>query len=193
LREALLERMKSQGVAFDPTLAVIEAAVDTAQGKTDPLDHLLVQQVAPAKLIASSKKLLTSPEFARFRATWAEFGFDLKIAEQNVAAAHRAGVMLVMGTDSGNPQLIHGPAIHRELQLWVEAGVSPEAALAAATYNNAKLLRIDSHEGLIRKGYDANLLLVDGNPLKDISATEHISAVIFKGERINRSDLFDQP
>jgi imidazolonepropionase-like amidohydrolase len=78
------------------------------------------------------------------------------------------------------------------LQLWVQAGISPEAALQAATYNNAKLLRIDNRAGLIKKGYDANLLLVDGNPLKDISATQHIAAVIFKGERINRSQLFDQ-
>lgn len=193
LTEALLARMKAQGVTFDPTLAVVEAIVDTAQGKTGPLDHSLVQQVTPTKLLESTKKLIPSPDFASLRAAYGVFGFDLKVAQQNLAAASRAGVMLAMGTDSGNPQLIHGPAIHRELQLWVEAGVSPQAALQAATYNNAKLLRIDSHEGLIRKGYDANLLLVDGNPLKDISATEHISGVIFKGEEINRSELFAKP
>jgi imidazolonepropionase-like amidohydrolase len=46
--------------------------------------------------------------------------------------------------------------------------------------------------GLIKKGYQANLLLVDGNPLKDISVTERISMVMFKGERVDRSELFDQ-
>ena len=101
--------------------------------------------------------------------------------------------MLVTGTDSGNPQMIHGPGIHRELQLWVEAGIPPEAALRAATYNGAKLLRVDDRMGLIRKGYEANLLLVDGNPLKDISVTERISMVVFKGERLDRTELFDQP
>jgi imidazolonepropionase-like amidohydrolase/ABC-type multidrug transport system permease subunit len=193
LTEALLARMKAQGVAFDPTLAVYEAIEDSVQGKTDPLDHSLVQQVAPPRLLESTRKTIASPEFADFRAGFATYGFDLKLAEQNLAAAARAGVTLTMGTDSGNPQLIHGPAIHRELQLWVEAGLSPAAALEAATYTNAKLLRIDSHEGLIRKGYDANLLLVDGNPLKEISSTEHIAGVFFKGEHINRSELFDQP
>jgi imidazolonepropionase-like amidohydrolase/ABC-type multidrug transport system permease subunit len=193
LTEALLARMKAQGVAFDPTLAVYEAIEDSVQGKTDPLDHSLVQQVAPPRLLESTRKTIASPEFADFRAGFAAYGFDLKLAEQNLAAAARAGVMLTMGTDSGNPQLIHGPAIHRELQLWVEAGLSPAAALEAATYTNAKLLRIESHEGLIRKGYDANLLLVDGNPLKEISSTEHIAGVFFKGEHINRSELFDQP
>ncbi len=193
LTPALVARMKAQGVAFDPTLTVAESIVDTALGKTDPLDRSLVQQVAPPKLLESTRKLIPSPQFTDFRALYGSFGFNLKVAEENLAAASHAGVMLVMGTDSGNPQLIHGPAIHRELQLWVEAGLTPEAALEAATYNNARLLRIDSHQGLIKKGYDADLVLVDGNPLKDISATEHIAAVIFKGERLNRAELFDQP
>jgi len=54
------------------------------------------------------------------------------------------------------------------------------------------LLRAGRRIGLIHKGYEANLLLVDGDPLQDISATEHISAVIFKGERINRGQLLTE-
>jgi imidazolonepropionase-like amidohydrolase len=100
--------------------------------------------------------------------------------------------MLVAGTDAGNPLVFHGPGIHREMQLWVAAGVAPAVALQAATYNNARLLRADNRIGLIRKGYEASLLLIDGNPLQDISATEHISMVLFKGERVDRSELFNQ-
>jgi imidazolonepropionase-like amidohydrolase len=98
----------------------------------------------------------------------------------------------VTGTDAGNPQMIHGPGIHRELQLWVAAGIPPSVALQAATYNGARLLRVDNRIGLIRKGYEASLLLVDGNPLQDISATERIQMVMFKGERVDRTELFDQ-
>ncbi len=58
--------------------------------------------------------------------------------------------------------------------------------------NAAKLLRADKRIGSIRQGLDADLLLVDGNPLQDIAATERISLVIYKGERIGRSALFDQ-
>src|SRR5207244_7569492 len=105
---------------------------------------------------------------------------------------YRSGAMLVAGTDSGLPMTVHGPAIHRELQLWVEAGLPPAAALQGATYNAARLLHADQRIGLIRKGYDASLLLVDGNPLQDISATERISIVFFKGERVNRADIFEQ-
>jgi imidazolonepropionase-like amidohydrolase len=117
----------------------------------------------------------------------------MTICNQNLLAAMRAGVILVTGSDSGNPAILHGPAVHRELQLWVEAGVPTAVALQAATYNGAQLLRASNRMGLIKKGYDASLLLVDGNPLKDISVTERISMVMFKGERIDRSELFDLP
>ncbi|HLX45904.1 MAG TPA: amidohydrolase family protein [Bryobacteraceae bacterium] len=189
----LLARMKEAGVTFDPTLAVMEAIIATGEGKTDLLDRSMVQQAAPPRLLAATKKMIASQELESMRAAFRVFPFHLETGKQSLAAAYRAGVMLVTGTDSGNPQMIHGPGIHRELQLWVEAGVPPEAALRAATYNGAKLLRVDDRMGLIRKGYEANLLLVDGNPLKDISATERISTVVFKGELLDRTDLFDQP
>ena len=78
------------------------------------------------------------------------------------------------------------------MQLWVQAGISPAVALQAATYNAAKLLRVANRIGAIHPGNDADLLLVDGNPLQDITATERISLVVFKGERIDRSELFSQ-
>ena len=186
--QALFDRMKQTGTAYDPTLTVVEAFNAVANKKTDPIDRSLVQQVGPAKLIEDTKKMiLTSGIDEGFRG-WT---FSLDLAKQNLVAAMHAGVMLVAGTDAGNPEVIHGPGIHREMQLWVEAGVPPAVALQAATYNNAKLLRADDRIGLIKKGYEASLLLVDGNPLKDISSTEHISAVFFKGEHIDRKELFE--
>jgi imidazolonepropionase-like amidohydrolase len=82
--------------------------------------------------------------------------------------------------------------MHHELQLWVQAGIPAQAALMAATANGAKLLRAADRFGAIRKGLEADLLLVDGNPLEDIAATERISLVVFKGERIRRAELFRQ-
>jgi imidazolonepropionase-like amidohydrolase len=88
--------------------------------------------------------------------------------------------------------VIHGPTVQRELELWVQAGIPPAVALQAATYNAARLLRADKQIGSIQQGNDADLLVVDGNPLEDITATERISLVVFKGERVERSELFDQ-
>jgi imidazolonepropionase-like amidohydrolase len=74
----------------------------------------------------------------------------------------------------------------------VKAGIPQRVALQAATYNAARLLRAQDPFGLIQKGHDADLLLVEGDPLQDIDATERISLVIYKGERLNRSRLFEQ-
>jgi imidazolonepropionase-like amidohydrolase len=185
---ALFARMKQAAVTYDPTLAVYEASIAASQGKTDLLDRSLVQQVGPPALLQGTKKRLSSPRSAPARA----YSPNLELARQNLLAAQRAGVMLVTGTDSGNPLMIHGPGVHRELQLWVEAGVPPAAALQAATYNGARLLRAGHRIGLIHKGYEASLLLVDGNPLQDIGATERISMVVFKGERVDRTELLKQ-
>jgi imidazolonepropionase-like amidohydrolase len=114
---------------------------------------------------------------------------SLEIASDNLRRAYAAGVTLVTGSDAGNLLVIHGPTVQRELQLWVAAGVPPAAALQAATFNSARLLKQDHRIGLLKKGYDANLLVIDGNPLQDISTLERISMIVFLGERVNRADL----
>ncbi|HML16919.1 MAG TPA: amidohydrolase family protein [Bryobacteraceae bacterium] len=190
--EKLFARMKQMGVTYDPTLTVGEAFEDLARGHADPLERSLVEQVGPPALIQSTKRILISEQGSAIRQGFANFPMSLEQGKQNLLAAWRAGVALVAGTDSGNPLLIHGPAIHRELQLWVSAGVPAAVALEAATHGAAKLLRADQRIGLMETGYEASLLLADGNPLQDIGSTEHVSMVLFKGQRVDRTELVDQ-
>jgi imidazolonepropionase-like amidohydrolase len=185
-------KMATQGVAYDPTLSVIEAFAQFSEGKTDLLDRSLVAQASPANLIQNTKKQINSPAVMKAREAMKSYPVDLQKAGDNLLRAYKAGVLVVTGSDAGNMLVLHGPTVHRELQLWVQAGIPAKDALQAATYSAAKLLRADNRMGLIRKGYEANILIVDGNPLQDISATERISIVFFKGERIDRSGLFDQ-
>jgi imidazolonepropionase-like amidohydrolase len=192
ISEALFARMKQAGTTYDPTLSVMEALADTGAGKTDLLDLSLVQQVGPRKLLDATKKALVSPQFESMREAFRGLHTGLDFGKQNLAAAYRDGVTLIAGTDSGNFQVIHGPAIHRELQLWVQAGIPPEVALQAATYNAARALGAGDRLGLLRKGYDGSVLLLNGNPLKDIAATEQISMILFKGEHVDRPELFKQ-
>ena len=128
--EALFARMKAMGVTFDPTLSVMEAMQAYVAGKTDLLDRSLVQQVVPRQFLAQVKDSLNSPGTQAARKAIGAYPFRLDLAKQNLAAAYRAGVTLVTGTDAGNPMVVHGPGVHRELQLWVEAGIPPAAALA---------------------------------------------------------------
>lgn len=180
-------KMKAAGTSYDPTLMVIEGVTAWEAGNAAPLDRSLVQQVGPANLLRDTKAALKPREgFGK------QLGFTLETGMRNLKQAYESGVTLVTGTDAGNMLTLHGPTVHRELQLWVKAGIPAKVALQAATYNAAKLLGAGDRIGLIAPGRDATLLLVDGNPLDDISATERISVILFKGERFRRQDLFEQ-
>ncbi len=191
LPDTLLARMVRQGVFLDPTLTVAEGYSQYFSGRAEALNNSLVEQTVPASVLQGTRDFVSSGKGAD-AAKVAVFQAALEQASANLRRAWKAGVPLVAGSDSGNPLTFHGPSLHHELQLWVKAGIPPEVALIAATSNGARLLRADKRFGYVRKGLEANLLLVDGNPLQDISATERISMVMFKGERIRRPELFDQ-
>jgi imidazolonepropionase-like amidohydrolase len=188
---AVLQKMAREGIYLDPTLAVSEAYCQFYAGKPDALNNSLVEQVVPAGILKATREFLASGKGVD-AARSAIFAGALDRARANLLRAWKAGVPLVAGSDSGNPLVFAGPSMHHELQLWVQAGIPAAVALQAATGNAAKLLRVGNRIGAIREGMDADLLLVDGNPLQDISVTERISLVVFKGERVRRADLFDQ-
>lgn len=108
--------------------------------------------------------------------------------KENVRRLHDAGVVLVAGTDSGLPNVIHGAALHRELQALVASGFTPAEALASATSIAAKVLLPEEHVGVIEPGARADLLLVEGDPLEDIAALEHLVGVWRAGRRVARGD-----
>jgi imidazolonepropionase-like amidohydrolase/ABC-type multidrug transport system permease subunit len=188
--DAVLARMAKEGVYLDPTLGVGEAYTQFYAGRGDTLSRSLVQQTVSAELLKSTRDFLSAGG-GKDAARSDLFAQSLNTARANLLRAWKAGVPLVMGTDSGNPLVFPGASLHRELQLWVEAGIPPAVALEAATLHGARLVRADTRFGAIRTGLEADLVLVDGNPLEDITATERISLVVFRGERLRRSGLFD--
>jgi imidazolonepropionase-like amidohydrolase/ABC-type multidrug transport system permease subunit len=189
--DSVLAHMARQGIYYDPTLGVTEAYANYYAARADSLNNSLVQQTVLGSLLKGTRDFLASGKSVD-AAKEAIFTHAFDECRANLMRAWKAGVPLVMGTDAGNPLVFHGPSMHHELQLWVQAGIPAEVALQAATVNAAKLLRAASRIGAIRKGLDADLLMVDGNPLQDIAATERISLVMFKGERLRRPELFDQ-
>ncbi len=184
--------MAKNGITYDPTLSVGEAFPQFAAGKLDLMNRSLVQQVVPAKILASTRRMIQSPESVAMRKSIGDYPVDMNIARDNLMRAWKAGVTLVTGSDAGNMLVFHGPTIQHEIALWVEAGIPVSVAIQAATLNSARALRSESRFGSVEKGKDATMLVVDGNPLQDVKALEAISFVMFKGERINRAGLFDQ-
>jgi hypothetical protein len=113
-------------------------------------------------------------------------GLLLEKETKLVVLMQKAGVGLLAGTDL--PANAKGGTIHDELEALVDAGLTPLQALQTATRRPAEFLgRLDS-EGTVEQGKSANLLLLDGNPLGDISNTRRIVAVIIKGRLIERGD-----
>lgn len=186
---ATFAEMKAKGIAYDPTLSVYEALADMRGGDPEALNRSLVQQVGPADLLSGTRALLEKiKRESNAQGTPAWIG----ITNQNLQAAYKSGVLLIAGSDAGNMLVIHGPTVQHEMELWVKDGIPPAVALQAATYNAAIVLRASDHIGSIQKGRDATLVLLDGDPLQDIANAERISMIMFRGERISRSELFDQ-
>jgi hypothetical protein len=100
------------------------------------------------------------------------------------AALARAGVPILAGTDAGNAGTLYGISMHRELAALVEAGLTPTAALAAATSAPAAAFRL-GRRGCIATGCKADLLLVEGDPTRDITATRRIIEVWKDGQSAN--------
>ncbi len=99
-----------------------------------------------------------------------------------VTAAIRAGVQIALGTDAGGGAARHG-RIAREAELMVECGMEPRDALMAATSSAARLIG-ESERGAIQDGKIADLVLLDANPLENISALRLIAAVFQEGPRV---------
>lgn len=102
---------------------------------------------------------------------------------------HRAGVPLLAGTDTPMPGVYPGYALHEELALLVRAGMTPRAALQAATLAPARFLGIADDYGVVAPGKRADLLLLTANPTRDIAHAQRIEAVVLDGRLLRREAL----
>ena len=106
----------------------------------------------------------------------------------NLLAVYKAGIPIGFGSDSGVGLRIPGIAEHRELQLMVEAGLTPLESLTIATSGAARLLRLEDR-GLVRSGMLADLVVLDASPLDAIGNTLKISSVVHRGRIVSRGDV----
>ena len=103
--------------------------------------------------------------------------------------AHARGVRLALGTDAGMRAVFHGLAVHRELELYVRAGLTPMEALTAATRSAAAKVGMDGSLGTIEPGKEADLLVLRESPLEDIRNTRQVDLVIKRGELFHPDEL----
>jgi imidazolonepropionase-like amidohydrolase len=125
---------------------------------------------------------LTAEEIAR-KEKWLQRRLEL------VGAMRQSGVEILAGTDAPNPYCLPGFSLHDELVLLAKGGVSPMEVLQAATSNAAKYLGLLDSIGTVEKGKIADLVLLEANPLDQISNTQKIAAVILGGRLISKPEL----
>jgi imidazolonepropionase-like amidohydrolase len=179
---ALWSLFRKNGTWVTPTLFAIRA--NSHHLEDSAADPLLVY--LPASLRKDWAPAQNPTQDDRDTAAWwlRQFENDRKLTGE----MHRAGVRLLAGSDSLDSYVFVGASLHQELQQLVAAGLTPREALAAATGNPAEFLgRGDL--GDVAKGKRADLVLLEANPLDDISSTQKISAVVLGGKYLSREDL----
>jgi hypothetical protein len=176
-----LALLKKKGTVVDPTAATFEAMYTQRQGQPNP-SYVMIAKNLPASMqrgLLSAEVDLDGAKAQRWGASWVVM-LDL------IRRMHAAGIPLVAGTDA-----TPGFALHRELELYVQAGIPPAQALKIGTYNGAKYSDRLSEIGSIERGKRADLLLVDGDPTKDIHDLRRVSLVFKGGAALAPAQLYE--
>jgi imidazolonepropionase-like amidohydrolase len=144
-------------------------------------------------------KLMSDPQLqmipSSIRETWADVSDDASLKIQIwriyrlVWLAKQAKTEILAGTDTGDPYVIPGVALHDELEQLVEAGLTPREALEAATLAPARFFETEKEMGAIEKGKLADMVLLNGDPLNDIRNVRKVEAVFTHGRLYARKDL----
>jgi imidazolonepropionase-like amidohydrolase len=149
----------------------------------DPLMKLLDESVSPP-VIARLKKGYENRDPATVDRTRAQYA----ILQRSLAKLARANAKIILGCDTGLEDHLFGMSEQRELESMVNAGMTPMQVIVAATSRAAEYLQLNKM-GVLAGGRDADFLVLDGNPLDNITNTQRISGVYIKGTPIDRTAL----
>jgi imidazolonepropionase-like amidohydrolase len=180
---AIMAEMAARKTAFVPTLVTREEDArardpvftgDPRLRYADPLSRWAYRDDAAATASAFS----TAADQALLAAL-------LKQAQADALAAHRAGIPVLVGSDT----IIAGLRYHDEMALLVDAGLTPAEVLRAATLDAARFAGMEGDFGTVAIGKRADLVLLNANPLSDIGATRKIGAVLLNGHLFDRAKI----
>ncbi|OGT59498.1 MAG: hypothetical protein A3E01_01580 [Gammaproteobacteria bacterium RIFCSPHIGHO2_12_FULL_63_22] len=185
--DRLVAAFQKHRPVFDATLVAFHAAF--VQDQENPYQDD-ARRYAHPRLLANWTGWFTfaigwkSEDFQRARAVWPK-------VQRMAARLYATDARMTVGTDMSNPWIAPGISLHREMQLLADAGVPPSRILLAATRNAAQALGAGDRLGRIAPGFEADLVVLDANPLDDIQRTRGIHAVVLDGqllatEAINR-------
>lgn len=190
--DEVFKLMAQRNAYYSPTLAAIEAYYAL---NLDPF--LLERPYIKGKVWAPILKSITMPNsVVRARMGIPGLAEDarrsLEISMANLKRAVKAGVKISMGTDAGNSMTLHGATVPREMKLMNDAGMTPMQVLVAATKNAADNIGQGERLGTVEAGKLADIIIVNGDPLRDIYEIANVETVLKGGAVIEtRTIKFD--
>lgn len=198
------ERFTRNGTWFVPTLVEMQTRFVPDYPLSDEFKSRFkdprLRYVAPERVIEWRTSMALDAGIVQGQFSYGTRGPDTVFAERErevatrlrmTADLHTGGASLLAGTDVDNtfPFLFFGFSLHDELGLLVKSGLTPLAALQAATINPARFLRREQELGTVTAGKLADLVLLEANPLENIENTKRIAAVVVNGRYLSRTEL----
>jgi imidazolonepropionase-like amidohydrolase len=182
LDPAFIARLRDLRIVFAPTL--VRQELDWLYADhPERLDDPDVARSVDPDVIAAARQAAQ----AAHGATAARVEFER--AKRNTRKLAEGGVLIGVGSDGGSGLDFPGLMTHREVELLVEAGLSPMDAIVAATKNGALALRKADELGTIEAGRRADLMLLSANPLEDVRNLRQIDRLMVNGEWVERAAL----
>jgi imidazolonepropionase-like amidohydrolase len=173
-----LQVFKEKGTVIDPTMSTIELMLRPKSISIRSFEPG-VDKVAP-EFLAQIEKRGTPPEALE------PIREATKQILSIILAMHRAGVPIIPGTDVSVP----GHSLHRELELYVQAGFTPMEAIQAATLVPARVMKLENKVGTIEAGKRADVIIVDASPLENISNIRKLKFVVAQGRLYDPAQLW---
>lgn len=173
-----LSFLKQHHTVVDPTIALFEFFTATT-AKPPASFEPGVNKVAPE---LAEQLTDVAPPTERSEIGEKVFEKELTI----IGALHRAGIPVVAGTD----QTVPGHSLHREMELYVQAGFTPMEAIQAATIVSARTMGLEKESGTVENGKRGDVILVNGNPLDDIHTLRNVEYVITNGTMFHTAELW---
>jgi imidazolonepropionase-like amidohydrolase len=174
----VLKLLQEHHTVVDPTLALLEIL-------THSLDHSIATfEPGIARVAPEMREPLETMGTPPAQAQRSEAHFNALL--QTVRILHQAGVPIVAGTD----QAVPGFSVDREIELYVKAGFTPMEALQAATLVPARAMGMEKESGTVEAGKRADVVIVDGNPLENISDIRKVDTVFAAGKMYKPAQLW---
>ena len=174
-------RQRNSGLYWTPTISPLYTMYFTGSIFPERIDDPAWHEFMPEEMW---KEIRASLEHIPQLPYYALFPSRVPLLPTKFAQLRQTGVRMLIGTDAGIPSMFHNDATWREMVKWVELGVSPMETIQSATLWPARFLKGEANFGVLAPGRFADIIMVRGDPLSDMTVMRDVRVVIQSGKRV---------